>query len=406
MLKAFKYRLYPSRTQEQLLAQTLETCRCWYNTCLEERKTAWDERRESINQYGQLRKVKEVKDSNPYAEKVHSHVLQVVVQDLDKAFNAFFRRVNAGAAPGYPRFKGRNRFDSFGFKEYGNGFKLDGRRLRLSGIGRLRVRWHRPVEGALKTVRIVRKAGKWYACFACDVEGQPLEATGREIGVDVGVHHLMTTSAGETIDNPQWYRAEQAQLRILQRRVSRRKLGGKNRRQAVAALQRQHERIRNRRRDYLNKLAHGLIERYDRIALEDLHIVNMAHNRHLSKSILDAGWGYLKLHLAHPVVCPACKRRASGKAEEAGRVVYLVHPAHTSKSCSNCGAVFENLSLSDRWVQCGCGLSLDRDHNAALNTPALRCAKRSASVLKRAGHARWGVTWPVAASVPHEAPAL
>jgi putative transposase len=213
------------------------------------------------------------------------------------------------------------------------------------------------------------------------VEAKPLPATGREIGVDVGVHHLMVTSEGETIDNPEWYRAEQAQLRILQRRVSRRKLGGNNRRQAVVALQRQHERIRNRRRDYLNKLAHGLIERYDRIALEDLHIVNMAQNRHLSKSILDAGWGYLKLHLAH-------------KAAEAGRVVYLVHPAQTSKSCSNCGAVFENLSLSDRWVQCGCGLSLDRDHNAALN------------ILKRAGHARWGITWPVAASVPQEAPAL
>ncbi|HKZ71211.1 MAG TPA: transposase [Anaerolineales bacterium] len=336
MFKAFKYRLYPSRAQERLLEQMMETCRRWYNTCLEERKTAWEERKESIGKYAQLRKVKDLKDTNPYATNIHSHVLQSVVQDLDKAFNAFFRRVKAGETAGYPRFKGRNRFDSFGFKEYGNGFKLDGRRLRLSGIGRVRVRWHRPMEGEIKTVRIVRKAGEWYACFACEVEPKPLEPTGREVGVDVGVNHLLTTSDGEQVENPKWYRAEQKKLRVLQRRVSRRKLGGRNRRKAVVALQRQHERIANRRKDYLNKLAHDLIERYDRIALEDLQIVNMARNRHLSKSILDAGWGYLKLRLAH-------------KAEEAGRVVYWVNPAHTSKTCSQCGCGFESLTLSDRW---------------------------------------------------------
>ena len=193
--------------------------------------------------------------------------------------------------------------------------------------------------------------------------------------------HKTYASEGEQVENSNWYRTEQKKLRVLQRRVSRRKLGGSNRRKAVAALQRQHERIGNRRKDYLNKLAHELVTEYDKIALEDLQIVNMVQNRHLSKSILDAGWGYLKLHLAH-------------KAEEAGRVVYLVNPAHTSKTCSQCGSVFEILTLSDRWVSCSCGLSLDRDVNAARN------------ILKRAGHARWGVTYPVGESVPQEAPAL
>src|SRR5258708_2190782 len=354
MLKAFKFRLYPSRSQVRLLEQTLETCRQWDtspmhpgagNTCLEERKTAWAERHESVNQYDPLRKVKDLKATNPYAKNIHSHLLQTVVQDLDKAFSAFFRRLKAGETPGYPRFKSRDRFDSFGLKEYGNGFKLDGRRLRLTGIGRVRVRWHRPIEGTtrtpsgglggVKTVRVVRQAGKWFACFACEVEVQPLQPTGQEIGIDVGINSLITTSEGEHIDNPKWYRAEQARLRVIQRTVSRRKLGGHNRRKAVAALQRQHQRIANRRKDYLNKLAYGLVERYDRIALEDLKITNMARNHHLSKSILDAGWGYLKLHLAH-------------KAEEAGRVVYLVKPAKTSRACSNCGTIFENLTLSDR----------------------------------------------------------
>jgi putative transposase len=392
MLKAFKYRLYPSRAQDRLLAQTLETCRRWYNTCLAERKTAWEEHRESVSQYAQLRQVKDLKASNPYAATVHSHILQVVVQDLDKAFAAFFRRVRAGETPGYPRFRGRNRFDSFGLKEYGNGFKLDGRRLRLSGLGRVRVRWHRPVEGMIKTVRLRRSAGQWYACFACEVEPQPLEPTGKDVGLDVGVHHLLATSDGETVENPKWYRAEQARLRVLQRRVARRQWGGSNRHKAVLALQRQHERVAHRRKDFLNKLAHDLIARHDRIALEDLQIQNMARNRHLSTSSLDAGWGYLNGHLAY-------------KAAEAGRVVSLVNPAHTSKTCSDCGARFENLALSDRWVSCACGLSLDRDVNAARNIPfgPGGPVRRDETVLKRAGHARWGATWPATASVPQEA---
>ncbi len=384
MFKAFKYRLFPSRTQEQLLSQTLETCRRWYNTCLDERQTAWQERHESVGKYAQLRKVKALKDTNPYAAPIHSHILQVVVQDLDKAFNAYFQRLQAGETPGYPRFKSRNRFHSFGLKEYGNGFRLDGRRLKVSGVGRIPVRWHRPIEGEIKTVRLIRKAGKWYACFGCEVEASPLPPTGSEVGVDVGVHHLVALSNGETIENPQWYRGEQAKLRVLQRRVARRKLGGSNRRKAAAALQRQHERIANRRKDYLNQRAHELIVRYDRIAVEDLQVENMVRNRHLAKSILDAGWSYLKRHLAH-------------KAEEAGRVVYLVNPAHTSKTCSQCGTVFENLSLADRWVSCRrCGLSLDRDVNAALN------------ILHRAGQVRWGETWsvPATASVPQEAAPL
>ena len=366
MLKTYKYRLYPSKAQQLLLAQTLETCRRWYNTCLAERKEAYGNEKRSVSKFEQLRKVKELKRSNPYAENVHSHILQNVVQDLDKAFQSFFRRVKAGQTAGYPRFKGKNRFDSFGLKEYGNGFKIEGRRLKLSGIGRLRVRWHRPIEGEIKTVRICRQAGKWYACFACEVCEQPLESTGQAVGVDVGVHHLLATSDNEVVDNPPWYRNAQAKLRILQRRVSRRKIGGSNRRKAVLALQRQHEYIANSRKDFLNKLSYSLIARYDLIALEDLQIHGMVRNRHLSKSILDAGWGYLKQRLAD-------------KAVEAGRQVVLVNPSYTSKTCSSCGVLFEGLSLADRWIECSCGLSEDRDVNAALNTLA---RARSASVFR------------------------
>lgn len=381
MLKAYKYRLYPSKAQEYLLEQTLETCRHWYNACLAERKDAYETEKRTVGKFEQLRNVKELKQSNPHASNIHSHILQVVVQDLDKAFQSFFRRVKAGEQAGYPRFKGRNRFDSFGLKEYGNGFKIDGRRLKLSGMGRLRVRWHRPIEGEIKTVRIRRQAGKWYACFACEVPEQSLQPTGQAVGVDVGVHHLLATSDNEIVDNSRWYRNAQAKLRILQRTVSRRTKGGSNRRKAVLALQSQHEYIANSRKDFLNKVAHSLITRYDFIALENLQINGMVRNRHLSKSILDAGWGYLKQRLAD-------------KAVEAGRQVVLVNPSYTSQDCSNPDCRRRHsLSLSDRWFECECGLSIDRDVNAALN-------------ILWVGHTHWDGSTDNSLRLSQEAPPL
>ena len=367
--KAFIYRLYPSRSQALLLDATLETCRHFYNDCLAERKTAYQERGETIGKYEQLRQVKERKATNPWAKNVHSHVLQTVVQDLDKAFDAFFRRVKAGETPGYPRFKGRNRWHSFGLKELGNGFKVDGRRLKLSGIGRVAIRWHRPIDGQIKTLRISKKAGKWFASFSCVVDAEtPFPATGKDVGIDVGVASLITTSEGEKVSHPRFYHKAQRRLRVAQRRVARRTKGGKNRRKAVAMLQVQHERIANQRKDYLNKLAHDLITRYDRIALEDLTITRMVHGN-LAKSILDAGWGSLV-------------QRLTDKAASAGRVVVLVDPRYTSKTCSGCGRIFEGLTLTDRWVDCHCGVSLDRDHNAAIN------------ILNRGGQLRWSLSSP------------
>jgi putative transposase len=387
-MKTFCFRLYPSKAQEKLLEETRETCRRFYNDCLAERKEAYESEKRTVGTFEQLRHVKERKATNPYAAKVHSHILQVVVADLDRAFAAFFRRVKAGETPGYPRFKGRHRFDSFGLKEYGNGFKIDGRRLKVSGIGRIPVRWHREIEGTVKTVRIIKKADGWYACFSCEVETMPLPETGAAVGIDVGVASLITTSDGEKTPHPGWYRAEQRKLRVLQRSVARKKKGGSNRRKAVVALKRHHQQISNGRKDFLNNLAHDLIQGYDVIALEDLRIPNMVRNRHLAKSILDAGWGYLVTHLTH-------------KAAEAGREVVLVNPAYTSKTCSRCGAMFDGLTLADRHVSCSCGLSLDRDHNAALNI-----LHAALILLGRAGRARWSITWPVAASVLQEAAPL
>lgn len=353
--KAFKYRLYPTNAQEKLLLNALNCARNLYNMALAERKYTYQFEGRSVGMYEQLRQVKCYKDTFPQARGVHSHILQVAITDCDKAFQAFFRRVKAGEKPGYPRFKSWQRFSSIGFKEYGNGFRLDGRRLKVSGVGRVAVRWHRPLEGTVKTVRIVHRAGCWYACFACEVEAPtPLPATGQSIGVDVGISALATLSNGVKVENPNYYRVAQSKLRLLQRKLARAQRGSKNRRKALLTVQRQQEHVANQRKDYLNKLAHDLVQHYDAIALEDLRIVNMVRNKHLSKSILDSGWGYFR-------------ERLCVKAANAGRAVIFVDPAYTSRACSNCGALFQDFNLSTRWVECACGLSLDRDHNAALN---------------------------------------
>jgi putative transposase len=354
MFKAFVFRLYPSAGQRRRLEAVRETCRRFYNTLLRQRKDAYELHGVSITRTEQLRLVKVEKDTSPYAADIHSHILQNVVADLDKAFQAFFDRVKAGEKPGYPRFKPRQRFAGFGFKEYGNGFKVDGRRLKLSGIGRIAIRWHRALEGVIKTARIYCRAGKWFVAFACEVEKpEPLPKTGKEIGVDVGLLRLATLSDGGEVENPRWYRKVLRELRVLQRKISRAVLGGKNRRKLVRRLQRLLLKVANARRDFLNKFADELIKRFDRIVLEDLRVAAMVRGR-FAKSILDAGWSYLVSRLKH-------------KAESAGREVVLVDPASTSKTCSGCGVVFEHLGLSDRWISCDCGTSLDRDHNAAIN---------------------------------------
>jgi len=371
VLKVFRYRLYPTAAQRQRLDSTLETCRRFYNDCLGERKAAYETEARTIGKVEQLRRVKVHKGNNPFATDIHSHILQVVVADLQKAFDAFFRRVRTGETPGYPRFKGFNRFRSFGLKEYGNGFKIDGRRLKLSGIGRIAVRWHRDIEGKVKAVRICRRAGKWYAAFCCEVESAPLPSSEQEVGIDAGLSSLFVLSNGEHVENPRWYRESQRKLRVLQRAAARKKKGGANRRKAVSTLARSTDHIANQRKDFLNKLACTLVCCFGRIAVEDLSINRMAKGR-FAKSILDAGWGYFR-------------QRLQSKAENAGRTVVLVDPAYTTQDCCQCGHR-QKLSLSDRWYSCPeCGNSRHRDENAALNVLAAGRAVWASSLPQKAG---------------------
>lgn len=363
-IRTFQYRLYPTKSQNKALQLQLDVSRHVYNMALEERKLAWELEEKSVGKREGYLLAKQYKKTFPQSKTVHSHVLQVAVEDLDKAYQSFFQRVKAGEEPGYRRFKSYKRWHSIGFKQYGKGFKVDGRRLKVSGVGRIKVRWHRPYQGEIKTCRIIRKAGRWYASLMCEVpDPVPLPETGCVVGIDMGINALITTSVGEQIHNPRWYGEAQAELRRKQRKLQRAQKGSNQRKKKLLDVQRQHEHVKNQREDFFDKLVYDLVQTYDVIVIEDLKIKNMVKNRHLSKSILDAGWGYFK-------------QRLFDKAADAGREVVLVDPAYTSKTCSNCGAIFEGLTLAHRWVECDCGLSLDRDHNAALN------------VLKRAGRVR------------------
>jgi len=301
-----------------------------------------------------------VKAAFPEYGEIHSLVLQDVLTRLDKTYQAFFRRVKAGQTPGFPRFQGRNRYHSFTYKQYGNGAHLDNGSLILAKIGRVAVRWSRlagPWEGTPKTVTIRREADGWYVSFSCaDVPAQPLPATGRETGIDVGLKVFLITADGEVVENPRLHRRGEKQLANVQRRVSKRKQGSHRRSKAVGNLQRAHQMVQRQRADFQHKTALKLklLRDYDTISLEDLQVANMVRNHRLAKSISDAGWAQFR-------------RILEAKAACAGRRVVAVPPADTSQECRGGGERVPK-SLRVRTHVCtSCGLVLDRDENAARN---------------------------------------
>jgi putative transposase len=353
--KTYKYKLKPGPEQERSLERTLMLCRHVYNAAVGERREAWQKCGVSVSYYQQKAELPGIKDAMPEYAEVHSQVLQDVVWRVDRAFQAFFRRVKDGETPGYPRFHGKDRYNSLTYPQFGNGATLDNGFLVLSKIGRIGVRWSRPLEGTPKTVTISREADGWYVCFSCaEVPAKPLPATGQETGIDLGIEAFATLSNGARIFHPGWYRQAERALKTAQRRVSRRKKGSHRRRKAVALLAKAHQKVRRQRADFHHKTALALVQTNDTIYHEDLQTANMVKNHHLAKNISDAGWSAFLSILSHKAAC-------------AGRRVVAVPPAYTSQMCSGCGGVVQK-GLSVRWHSCpDCGTSLHRDHNAARN---------------------------------------
>jgi putative transposase len=231
----YKYRLYPSRAQVAALTHQLsEACRL-YNAALQERRDAWRFNRESVNYYTQAKQLKEIR-ANGDLGLINAQSGQDVLRRVDKTFKAFFARVKRKEKAGFPRFKSHTRFDSFTYPTYGDGCKLIDSKLRLQGIGRLKVKLHRAIEGKIKTVTIKRECGKWYVCFSVVRESSPLPKCSEQVGIDVGLLSFATLSDGTEVENPRYYREARAKLRRVQRKVARRKKGSKRRRLADGLL--------------------------------------------------------------------------------------------------------------------------------------------------------------------------
>ena len=368
MRKAFKYRLQPSKGQRTKLLQTLELCRWVYNETLAARKNNWEQAGQTLSLYQANKLLTMWKSDHPELKGVFSQVLQNAQERVDLAFKAFFRRVKANENPGYPRFRGYGRYDSFTFKQFGFAILEAGTapqhklgRLSLSKIGVIKIILHRPIEGQIKTLTIQRnRVGNWYACFNCEVHSEPLPFSALAIGIDMGLESFAKFSNGQEINNPRFFRTDEKELAKVQRKLSKADAwpstgrGTLDRAKRLKAIQHIHQRIANRRKDFAHKKSRELVNNFGFLAFEDLPIKKMIQNHFLAKSILDAAWNQLITYTAY-------------KAENAGRVIVFVDPRNTSKQCSRCGTLVEK-SLSVRVHICPvCGLVMNRDQNAAIN---------------------------------------
>lgn len=359
MLKAMKYRLKPTKTQAHVLDAQLEECRWTYNHFLASRRDAWEERQESLSYHAQAITLPVLKQDRPSLRSVHSQVLQNIAVRIDLGFKAFFRRCKAGEEPGYPRFRGEGRYDSMTFPQYGNGCQMTDGLLKLSKVGALRVIQHRPLEGTPKTCTIRHSStGKWFATITCEVDAQPLSSTGEAVGIDVGLLSFSTLSTGEQTPCPKFLRTDEKDLKRTQRKLSDATKGTPERRKRRKIIARVHERIANRRSNFAHQESRRLVNRFDVIAVEDLSVNRMVHNHCLAKSIQDAAWSQFTTFVSYKAAC-------------AGRAFVAINPAYTSQDCSRCGHR-QKKTLAERVHSCACcGLTLGRDHNAALNILSL-----------------------------------
>jgi putative transposase len=361
MIRAYKYRIYPTRAQVTKLEHVLDICCELYNSALQERRDAWRVARKSVSCYDQQKQLTEIKKIRPELSDVYSQVLYDTLVRLDKAFAAFFRRVRAGErAAGFPRFRSRSRYSSFTFPQYPHfGFSIVSGKLKLSKIGMIKIKLHRPIEGKIKTLTVTRSStNKWFACFSVETEPQPLPKTTSAVGINMGLKSFATLSTGEMIDNPKFFRSEEKRLARAQKKLSATKKGSQERRKQRKTVARVHERIANKRRNFAHQESRKLVDRFGIIVFEKLNIRGMLKNHCLAKSISDAAWNQTIQFTAY-------------KAESAGRFEVRVNPRNTSNTTFCCGEHVD-ITLADRVIHCPkCHSITDRDWNASLNILAL-----------------------------------
>jgi putative transposase len=379
MRRAYTFRLRPTSRQHVALGQCLASHRELYNAALQERKDAWRLRGVGVSYGDQSAQLKEIRRVRPDVATWSFSSQQATLRRLNRAFAGFYRRVRASEAPGYPRFKSAQRFDSVEWPKDGDGCRWlpEAGRVYLQGIGHVKATVHRRVEGRVKTIQVRREGRRWMLVLSCDqVPPRPLEPTGSAVGVDVGIASFATTSDGRQVSNPGYGRVAAAKLATAQQVLVRKRQGSNNRRRARATVAARHRRIANQRRNFHHQAARALVARYDLLVVEDLKIRNMvrrpaprpdpdepgrflpngaAAKTGLNRSIHDAGWARFVSILR-------------AKAEEAGRVVIDVDARHTSDRCEACGHTAKENRVSQAVFSCRrCGHAVNADEHAARN---------------------------------------
>lgn len=351
MRKSFKYRLFTNKVQEAHLESLLDSARFLYNCALEHRIVCWKQWRKSINYYDQANTLKEIRGINKGIAKLNYSASQNLLRQLDKAFQAFFKRIKQGEKPGFPRFKGKDRFRSITFPAYGDGVKLKNSKLYIQNVGHIRINLHRNIEGTIKTVTIKKQNGRFYVSFSCDEVPQNILPTStKKIGIDVGIKSFAVMSDGQMIDNPKYLKQSEVKLKETQSQYSKKR--SKNLKRKLGRL---HEKVSNQRKDFQHKLSRKIVDEFGFIFIEKLQPKQMVKNNFkvLNKYINDAAWSQFFNFLDY-------------KAECAGRTLIKVNPKNTTQACSKCGKIVPK-DLSVRVHKCSCGFIADRDHNAALN---------------------------------------
>ncbi len=360
MKRIFKFRLFPTKGQKSKPNQTLEGCRLTYNLCLQTRIDEYQNNGKTLSLFDTINLAKDWKKNDPIINAVHAHPIQQVCERVHLAFLAFFRRCKAGEKPGFPRFKSEERYKSFTFTNSDRGFKFIGdKTLRITGVGNVRIKKHRPISGTIKRLTIKKEPnGSWFACFHVEIEDQKLlPFNGNAVGIDVGLENYATFSDGKIIENPRFLKKDRKRLAKLNRQFHESEEGADRRKKKAKAKIKVWNKITNRRNNFSHQLSREIVNNYSIICVEDLDIKNMVSDGisdFLNEATHDVAWGNFLGMLDY-------------KAEEAGRIYVRVNPSGTSQECSDCGAIVKK-ELSEREHKCPvCGLKIHRDLNASKN---------------------------------------
>jgi putative transposase len=352
MIRAFRYPLRLNQQESAGLDEIRLACQRLYNAALEQRKDAYRKQKKSISRYDQHKDLTELReaDSEGYSS-ISSLILRSSLNRLDEAYKAFFRRIKQGEKPGFPRFKGKDRYDSFSFSNP----VIKDNLLTIPKFGQVKLHLYRPIKGIPLEAHIRKTYKGWETSIICDLGEAPSKVEIKtSTGIDVGINHFVTFSDGLEVENPRFYRKSEVLLAYRQQRLAYKKNKHSNsRKRAKLLVSKIHQHIKNQRLDFARKLAKEVINKYDLIAIEDLNIKGMVQNHNLSKSVNDASWS----------IFAAC---LNFKAEYAGKTIVAVDPRGTSQICSRCGKVVKK-TLANREHNCPyCGLVLGRDHNSAI----------------------------------------